>query len=173
MSPSSRRVGTVPPDRAKYDRARALAAQQLWGVHLQLERLRASWWSETRRYGESRADFEFLVGALWRLRRAAMLAATIPPLAQSVTPAVTAFDTALPMLRRWRNVGEHFDSHAFDPNGEKLDSSARGADWFGWLGQRVELDAVEIAANALFGALRAGAPLVGSSSLPEWFEPPF
>jgi hypothetical protein len=59
------------------------------------------------------ADFDFLIVALIRLRRAARLAARIPQL-QALGAALAQFDRALPDLKKMRAVAEHIDDYALD-----------------------------------------------------------
>jgi hypothetical protein len=101
----------------------------------------------------SRADFEFLLGALQRLRLAAALAATIPPLRAEVGNALTDFDRALPMVRKLRNIGEHLDEHAFGPDWRRLDGASRGPASFEWLGEEIAFDSAQIAADTLLAQL--------------------
>jgi hypothetical protein len=146
--------------REQYDRALRLTEQQVVAVTLQVHRLHAFWTAPDRRFAESRADFEFLVSALRRLRRAAALAASIPGLAEEMGKALADFDAALPMVRRLRNISEHLDEHVFGPNWWELEYASRGPASFRWLGEEVSFDAAQAASVALLGHLRRCADLV-------------
>jgi len=96
-------------DAAQYEPARRLANSALWAVALQCRRLS---WSEPeddafvfRRW----ADFDFLLVALRRFRRAVGLAS---PLVPGLQAELDAFDAKLPDLNFLRNVSEHVDDYA-------------------------------------------------------------
>src|SRR5579863_6901255 len=105
---------TRPTDHAILERSLSLANVAMFSVSLQRRRVRSiepedeafvfRWW----------ADLQFLVVALWRLRRIVTLASCVPQVSVGLLSALKEFDNALPGLSTMRNVGEHLDSYAVD-----------------------------------------------------------
>lgn len=105
--------GGPSPD-AILERSRSLANETMWTIALQDRRLGTTepedhefvfrWW----------ADLQFLIVALRRLRRIAVLASHVPSAATDIEDRIDRFDAALPGLNVMRNVGEHVDSYALD-----------------------------------------------------------
>jgi hypothetical protein len=60
------------------------------------------------------ADWEFLIVALIRIRRSALVAAQVDQTNAKIMQAVARFDAALPDLRVMRNVAEHIDEYAVE-----------------------------------------------------------
>lgn len=60
------------------------------------------------------ADWQLLIIALWRLRRASSMVAKVPSAKASVTQAISRFDAQIPRLRILRNVGEHIDDYVLE-----------------------------------------------------------
>ena len=84
----------------------------MWTIDLQCRRLRSSEREDNIFVFRKWADFDFLIVALTRLRRAAKLASDIPEIRELIIPALNAFDLALPGLKKLRNVAEHIDEYA-------------------------------------------------------------
>lgn len=76
-----------PPPDATYERARRLANVALWAIDLQCRRLSSADAIDGAFVFRKWADFDFLVVALTRLRRAVVLAANVPALERPVSHA--------------------------------------------------------------------------------------
>lgn len=59
-------------------------------------------------------DFQFLIVALLRLRRAVVIASRVPLVSPTITHALAEFDSSLPDVKRMRDVAEHIDEYATD-----------------------------------------------------------
>jgi hypothetical protein len=107
------------------------------------------------------ADFQFLIVALRRLRRAAELAARASSVQVLVNDAIREFDQALPGLRKMRNVGEHIDAFAVDEGRHRtvsrlqLQVGEMNERTIHWLGEQLDTDVALDTAQKLFDAIRA------------------
>ena len=97
-------MGSKPTAGATYQRARRLANVAMWSIELQCRRLESVEPEDAMFVLRRWTDFDFLIVALTRLRRAARLAARIPQLQASLGAALAQFDRALPHLRKMRDV---------------------------------------------------------------------
>ena len=97
-----------PTPLAVLERVRSICNRELIAIDMQCKRLKAH---QLVAVEERWADFQFLIIALSRFRRAANLAAKHQPTLHS---DISAFDAALPDLVKMRNVAEHFDDYAED-----------------------------------------------------------
>lgn len=95
-------------------RAITRANRAMFAVDMQLRRLRTSEQEDDTFLGRREADFEFLVVAATRLRRAAVLVSKVPELQQQLTAALNQFDILLPNLKKHRDVAEHIDDYSVD-----------------------------------------------------------
>jgi hypothetical protein len=149
-------VSTVS-DEAKLERAKSLCNQACWTVALQVRRLRTEEPEDVKFVFRFWADLQFLIVALRRLRKAALIANFVP----GVATAIKSFDGALPGLAKMRNVGEHVDAYAIDdPSRHHRDISRRGlqvGSWdgttFSWLEQDLNIDKALREAETLFMAI--------------------
>jgi hypothetical protein len=91
----------------------------MWSIELQCRRLEAVEREDADFVLRRWADFDFLIVALTRLRRATGLAAKIPQLRASLDAALEQFDKALPGLKKMRDVTEHVDDYALDRGRQK------------------------------------------------------
>jgi hypothetical protein len=108
-----------PTPAATYERAKRLANLSLWTIELQCRRIRSSEPEDSVFVFRKWADFDFLIVALTRLRRAAKLAAHIPEIQPALSTALHEFDSALPHLKTLRDVAEHIDDYAVDSGRER------------------------------------------------------
>lgn len=105
------------------------------------------------------ADLYFFVVALQRLRRLALLACSVASSDGPLRAAVAAFDVAVPMLKRMRDVGEHIDDYAIGKGRDRNVSRfmLQVAKWDGhtyrWLDATLDVDASHAAAKKLFAAV--------------------
>src|SRR5438876_156473 len=106
--------GDSPSHGATYERARRLANLARWTVALQRRRLKTDEPEDGEFLFRRWADFQFLIVALTRLRRAATLAAKVPTLPNTIKGALANFDFALPTLKNMRDIAEHFDDYALN-----------------------------------------------------------
>jgi hypothetical protein len=96
-----------------------MADVAMWSIELQCRRLEAVEPEDGEFVLRKWADFDFLIVALTRLRRATRLAARIPQLQASLGTALVQFDKALPDLKKMRDVSEHIDDYAIDQGRQK------------------------------------------------------
>ena len=83
-------------------------------VVLQANRVRRDEPEDDRFVFRAWADWQFLIIALWRLRRTAMIATRVAKVGGDVQTAIDRFDLLLPNLRVMRNVNEHIDSYVVE-----------------------------------------------------------
>lgn len=102
-----------------YERARRLANLAVWTVDLQRRRLNSNEPEDEKFVLRKLADFHFLVIALTRLRRAAVLAAKVKSIESKIKIALREFDAALPNLKKMRDVAEHIDEYAVNSGKDK------------------------------------------------------
>ena len=151
-----------PEPEATFERARRLANLSMWTVSLQCRRLRTHEPEDNDFVFRRLADFDFLVVALTRLRRAAVIAAKVQETKQIVSDAVKLFDLALPGLKKIRDVAEHIDEYAVDSGRDRsvmrqeLEVSLLTQDGMtlNWLGSSINADKALNASQALFAAIQ-------------------
>jgi hypothetical protein len=156
-----------PTSAATYERARRLANVSMFAVDLQVRRLQSTQPEDSRFLFRKWFDFDSLVVALTRLRRAAALAAKIAEVEKTMRGALTEFDSSLPDLKRLRDVAEHFDDYALDKGriravGRKaLEVSYMDADGptLTWLGVQLNASDARDAAGRLFKAVKTAASM--------------
>lgn len=101
-----------PTSAATYERARRLANVSIWAIELQCRRLELSEPEDAIFIFRKWTAFDFLIVALTRLRRAAVLAVRVPQVQEAVSVALQEFDAALPGLKKLRDIAEHIDEYA-------------------------------------------------------------
>jgi len=153
-----------PTSASTYERARRLANLSLWAIDLQCRRLRSSEPEDDRFVLRKWTDFDFLIVALTRLRRAAKLAAKVPEIKTEVSAALREFDSILPHLKKMRDVAEHIDDYALELGKEasiergSLEVSSLYERENGivleWLGNQLNADEALNASRRLFDAIR-------------------
>jgi hypothetical protein len=156
---------TIPVPAATYERARRLANYWLFTVDLQCRRLKSSEPEDEQFVLRRWADFEFLVVALTRFRRAVALAAGLPELQPVLSIGLQVFDGELPSLKRLRDTAEHFDDYAVDRGRDirikrqSLEVSTLSGDGtvLVWLGEELDSDHALSAAARLFATLQNAA----------------
>jgi len=134
----------------------------LWAVDLQCRRLQTEEPEDKDFVFRKWADFDFLMVALTRLRRAAKLASGIPDCQQSLVPALAEFDASLSALKKLRDVAEHVDDYAIDGGRDRsikrqaLEVSvlSMGGSTLEWLGHEMNSDEALKAGQKLFDAIR-------------------
>ncbi len=155
------RVDTI----AILERAHSLANEAMFTVALQCRRIKTvepedetfifRWW----------VDFQFLILALCRLRRAVKIAHKVPAITGDVKVALHKFDRALPHLIRLRNVGEHIDEYVVDSE-SRHDKTVEHkglqvGNWNGtiyeWLDIQLNVHDALVAAEELYGVLQSAS----------------
>lgn len=152
----------TPPDAVILERAKSLCNEACFTVALQKRRLQSAepedgvfifrWW----------ADFQFLIVALYRLRRAAELAKKVSGVRKVMKRAISEFDKSLPNLRKMRDVGEHIDAYAIDAqtrhhegvNRRQLQVGSWDGRVFRWLEHELDIHIAQKAASKLFQAVK-------------------
>lgn len=153
---------TPPSDAATLERARSLCDQALWTAALQIRRIQTREPEDDDFLFRQEADFQFLIVALRRLRRAASIASRVPEVTDLIRAALEQFDDVLPGLRTMRNIGEHIDSYAVDDpkrHDPTIDRTMlQVARWdnhnYRWLGIHLNTDAALAAGRRLYRELR-------------------
>lgn len=150
-----------PSAAATYERARRLANIAIWTIGLQRRRLRTKEPEDGKFLFRRWADFQFLIVALTRLRRAAVLATHAPEVSTTIKSAISDFDVALPDLKKMRDAAEHIDDYARD-KGKKKEISRQSLEVgivsdrnFEWLGCKLNVDVAKAASEALFKAIQS------------------
>ncbi|HCG03147.1 MAG TPA: hypothetical protein DEV93_21730 [Chloroflexi bacterium] len=151
-----------PTSAATYERARRLANVSMFAVDLQVRRLRSTEPEDGTFIFRKWFDFDSLIVALTRLRRAATLARKVPEIRRPVAAALREFDSSLPDFTRLRDVAEHIDEYAVDSG--KRDSVLRhdlevssidgGGPTLNWLGVQLNASEALVAAGRLFKAIQ-------------------
>ena len=149
---------------ATYERARRLTNLSLWSISLQCCSLRSSDPEDDGFVLRKCVDFNFLIVALTRFRSAAKLAANIPAIMSEVETALKEFDSALPDLKKMRDVAEHIDDYAIEQGREasvergllEVSSLSDGEDGLvlRWLGHQLNADKALDASRKLFDAIK-------------------
>ena len=165
-------MGSKPTVGATYERARRLANVAMWAIEVQCRRLESVEPEDATFVLRRWTDFDFLIVALTRLRRAARLAARIPQLQASLGAALAQFDRALPDLKKMRDVAEHIDDYALDQGRQRavarhsLEVSTMEAEGptLHWLQARLNAREASEASRTLFAAVKDASHLfrVGS-----------
>jgi hypothetical protein len=152
-----------PSDAATLERARSLCNEACFTVALQCRRLRSIEPEDKVFILRPCADFQFLVVALRRLKRAAEIATRVSSVRPSLKTAIAEFDRKLPFLNKMRNVGEHIDSCAIDDpkrhHGDvqriQLQVASCNDEGFTWLDQELKYDVALEASEHLFRAIKS------------------
>lgn len=144
------------------ERAMLRANRAMWSIHLQIRRIHGTETDEQFLLRRE-IDFEFLVVALWRLRRAALLARKANAIEKDIKNAIYQFDSRLPGLRRLRDTAEHIDEYSVERGKESsverryLENrmiSDEGRTW-SWLDASINTEKALDAASELFESLKA------------------
>lgn len=157
-------IKTKPTSATTYERARRLANVSLWAISLQCRRLRSLEPEDDGFVFRKWVDFDFLIVALTRFRRAVKLAANIPEIQSEIATALKQFDSALPHLKKMRDVAEHIDDYAIEKGKVTsverglLEVSSLGDGGEGlvleWLGHELNADKALSASGKLFDTIR-------------------
>lgn len=115
-------------------------------------------------------DFEFLLVALARLRRAACAIEMIPIAKGTIREAIKKYDKRLPDLMKLRNISEHYDAYLLKQGKDKtidrdiirssLLTKCRLNATFEWMGYTMNLNECMTAAEELFLEIQAVRKLI-------------
>ena len=149
-----------PSPEATYERARRLANFAMWTVSIQCRRIKSSEPEDDRFVMRKWADFHFLIVALIRLKKAAILAKKVPIIKLKIELALQEFDLELPDIKKMRDVAEHIDEYATDDGRNKnisrksLEVSRLNETALEWLGFKLDADKAMEASSKLFEAIK-------------------
>jgi hypothetical protein len=152
-----------PTSEAIYERARRLANMAMRTVALQCRRLRSHEPEDSTFILRRWADFELLVVALTRLRRAANIAKAVPEISEKLAVAICSFDASLPGVKLQRDVAEHIDEYAVDAmrrhhkavEQKQVEVGILNDDSWEWLGCKLSIDEALSKSEALFAAIQS------------------
>jgi hypothetical protein len=153
-----------PTTSAILERAVRLGSDSLWGITVQVRRIRgiepedSEWWARVW------LDLQFLIVVLWRMRQSGVLALSAGLDTEDLNGALASFDADLPDLKRMRDVAQHFDEYAVDGNGRRhtrpgraekvgrrmLEVGAWDSNQFRWLDGSINFRIAERAARNLY-----------------------
>lgn len=105
---------TEPTDAVIIERAFSMALEASETVVLQANRVQRDEPEDAKFIFRAWADWQFLLIALWRLRRTATIATRVASVGSDVQKAIDQFDSLLPQLRVMRNVIEHIDNYVVE-----------------------------------------------------------
>lgn len=136
----------------------------MWAVSVQCRRLAGREPEDEVFVFRRLTDFDFLIVALIRLRRAAMIAARVPETKRIVSVAIGTFDAALPGLKKLRDVAEHIDEYAVDSGRDhsvsriELEAAFPTEDLtLDWLGQTINAGEALQASQVLLAAIQSAS----------------
>ena len=153
---------TTPDSEEILYRAVMRANRAMFAIDMQVRRIGSSEPEDGEFLARRIADFEFLIVAATRLRRAANLAKRAPETSTQITNALVQFDQSLPGLKKLRDIAEHIDDYSVDKgNDESIDRmylencmvTGSGQTWT-WLGESINTDDLRNASSALFRELK-------------------
>jgi hypothetical protein len=155
-----------PTPEATYERARRLANVLAWTISLQCRRIRSSEPEDGKFLLRRWADYEFLINALSRLRKVAVLASKVPVIKANIEQALVEFDEILPDLVTMRNTLEHMDEYALDlgrnttVSRKALEVGSFGYEQLEWLGCTLKTEDAMKATDLLFKAIVDGLEIL-------------
>ena len=154
-----------PDETAIYERARRLANLSLWTIDMQRRRINSDEPEDDKFVLRKWADFHFLIVALTRLRRSAVLATKAKTIEQKIKIALKEFDSALPNIKKMRDVAEHIDDYAVDSGKDKnisrksLEVGIIDGETWHWLGFEINTKHALKASSQLFKAIKESRTL--------------
>ena len=145
---------------AIYEDAKNMANIAIWGVELQIKRLKSE---ENEIYEfvmQPVVDFHFLIVTLTRLRQAATLVSSISDLSSEIEK----FDKAIPDLRTVRNILEHIDEYRIGKGKNKrvpkdtFQTIIFGDECVKWVDYEINLKSALKASEGLYAAIKSKSP---------------
>ncbi|WP_291380166.1 hypothetical protein [Demequina sp.] len=116
---------------------------------------------------QRKADAQYLVVALWRLRMAAEMCKTLSEQDERIVTALATYDAAFPRLKSLRDVLMHYDNYSLE-NTLRRNKDPETGDYIGrgdveslrtspdgvmWLGESYRLDDIEKQSRTLYAAV--------------------
>ncbi len=157
-----------PSPEATYERSKRLANYWMWTISLQHRRLKTAEPEDEEFLFRKWVDFDFLIVALTRFRRAVSIATKVESIEQELDKAIEEFDKALPKIKKMRDVAEHVDDYALENQKNKqhkvsrkmLEGSILHGTELEWLNVRLNADEALKASEKLFEVLKQSQQLV-------------
>lgn len=158
-----------PPTKlAVLDRAVRLGSNSLWGIKVQLRRIRGSEPEDVEWLMRAWTDIQFLVVALWQMRQSGVLALSAGAEAERLQGSLASFDAQLPDLKRMRDVAQHLDEYSVDGPGRRhvrpgrtdkvgrrmLEVGRWTPSEFHWLDGSIDFEIADQASQELYAAVR-------------------
>ena len=155
---------------AIYEDVRTIANTYTLMVELQISRIHEELQNDEFFIMRHFVDFEFLLVALFRLRRAACAIVRIPIARATIQRAIKNYDKRLPDLKKLRNISEHYDAYLLEEgHDDTIDKEAirlslltkcRLNATIEWMGYTMNLNECKTAADELFLEIQAVRKLI-------------
>ena len=155
---------------AACDDALTVANNYVFAVVTQISRVREECADAELFVMRQFVEFEFLLVALTRLRRAAGVINLFPYTESNLSQAMAKYDERLLGLKQWRNITEHYDDYLLNiGRDKKLDpktirsgymTKCMSYDSVEWMGFKFELDECLAAAEELYISMKAARKLI-------------
>ncbi len=164
---------------AVYEDARMLANFYVHAVAMQISRVRQEVSVSDQFVMRPFVDFEFLLVALVRLRRAACAIRKVPVAREAMQQAIKEYSDRLLALKNLRNITEHYDDYLLereriykadqsDPRAKTIRSGlltkTMSQESIEWMKCSMNLNEIMAAAEALFEEIKAVRRALGGAS---------
>jgi hypothetical protein len=144
------------------DRSRSYANLAVWTISLQIRRISQDTPEDEDFIFRRWADYQFLIVALRRLRRAVEISLKVGAVSEEVGKALKLFDERTSFTKIFRDVEEHIDNYVLNHDKKhhknieagQLQVAAIGYDKLEWLGYELSVDEVHKASCDLFETLK-------------------
>ena len=147
-------------DEAIMERAFSYCNEAMHTISLQCRRLQSTEPEDSKFVFRQWADLRFLILSLDRLDRSVKLARKISSLPSEIDKSISKFNNSIPSLKKFRNVGEHFEEYALDSGFDKSVSrrQLQVGLWdgitFEWLDEKLNVVDAQNAAIELFKTIQ-------------------
>lgn len=149
-----------PSNEAILERSFSFCNESIKTILLQCRRLQTTEPEDSTFLFRKWADLRFLILSLDRLEKSVKIARKIPSITDEVDNALDKFHNSIPMLKKFRNVGEHIEDYSLDLGNDKtvdrkqLQVGKLGEDVFEWLGEQLNILDAKNAAMELFKTIQ-------------------
>ena len=153
-----------------YEDVRIIANTYTLMVKLQISRINEELQNDEFFIMRNFVDFEFLLIALFRLRRAACAIKSIPIAREAIQQVIENYDKRLPDLKKLRNISEHYDAYLLKEGEDgTIDKEAIRASFLTkcrlnatieWMGYTMNLNECMTAAEELFFEIQTVRKLI-------------
>lgn len=158
-----------PTALAVLERAVRLGSDSLWGIAVQVRRIRGSEPEDADWWARAWMDLQFLIVVMWRMRQSGVLALSAGLDTERLREALASFDSQLPDLKRMRDVAQHFDEYAVDGPGRRharpgrsdkvgrrmLEVGSWDSSQFRWLDGSISFETADRASRELYSVVVA------------------